>query len=115
MLLGWLFVICIAAVIGIFAYYIIKHAVKNGIRAALSEIKIEQLEDSTLVISSKIDEYPDPLFEDNPDKSEQQKKIEKEIYILYGERKLDIDYDDTIENQKIAISKIVADHLRDDE
>ena len=103
------------ALIVIFILYIlIKAAVKNGVKEALYEIKIEQLEDYSFIVSGRMHYkkshsqiYPDPLFEDNPDKSEKQKKLEKETYILYSKRKLRIDYNDTIENQKNAIRKIV--------
>ena len=102
-------------------YLIIKYAVINGIKSALSGAKVEQSKDGAFIISvragtkmrkeSKL-EY-DPLFEDTPDKSEIQKKIEKEIYILYAKRKLPIDYNDTIENQKTAIRRIADEKMRD--
>ncbi|MCL2773629.1 MAG: DUF6019 family protein [Oscillospiraceae bacterium] len=113
--------ICIfLCIIGlIILYLIIKSAVINGIKSALSEIKIKQTEDSMFIILSQTDSKLDdtyiaePLFKNDPNKSKTQTKLEKEMYILYSKRKLPIDYNDTIENQKIAIRKLVEEKMRD--
>jgi len=57
----------------------------------------------------KISINPDPLFEDNPNKTKAQKEIENKVYSLYAKRKLPIDYSAPIEEQREEIRKIVED------
>ena len=109
---------CFVSAVGIGLFYlIIKLAVKNGIKSALSDIKIVQTKNGSFIISGRAaqttNKYDDPLFDNDPFKSDTRARIEKETYVLYSKRKLPIDYTDSIENQKIAIRKIVDDKLCD--
>jgi len=94
----------ILSVIGslVIFYFIIKKAVRTGVVEAHKEIE-RQEKPRTL--------NPSPLFENDVNKSEQQREIERNVYSLYAKKKLPINYYAPIEQQKDEIRKYVADEV----
>jgi len=80
-------------------------AVKNGIIEAHEKMNGRNVQKN----SATDNRYP--IFGDDSNKSELQKKIESEAFALYAKKKLPIDYSATIERQREEVREYVVNKI----
>jgi hypothetical protein len=86
-------------------YFVVKMAVKNGVIQAHEKMNEQNAKKNSMTDNRY------PLFGNDSNKSELQKKIENEAFELYAKKKLPIDYNAPIEHQREEVKKYVAEKM----
>ncbi len=99
----------IGLAVGLFiTYLIIKTAVVNGIKEVIAKLEMktdEQNGYTTFTIRGNVKQS-------NGNESDLKIEIERQVYLQYSKKKLPIDYSDTVDNQKLAVQKIIDERTR---